>query len=236
MHKTSYPQNFILFLRLIFINYKGLKTLRENRRITCIKQVKLKMDQMRKITLLVFGFIASALMNSCEIEQPITYFTIDGVNHDLSEGFMDDWGTNSSGVINTRRYAISFRSDEYFPGNYITFFLSSYETSGLAVGDYYYYFPAEQGEFSDIRVGSDIRYDGDGFEISGTIYDESVAEFDGVIRISIESNGNYDFFFDINMTIRDAYKGDFSQDVYNLAGEFNDDLTLNSGAVNLDWY
>lgn len=176
------------------------------------------------------------LSQSCEVEHPVRYFEIDGVRHDLQVGFMDDWGTNTSGIINTRYYAISFRSSEDFPRDYITFFLGSMSSERLSEGTYEYYFPAERGEFSDIHVGADLRYDNDAFPISGIIFDETEFDFDGVIRISRTDNGRYDFFFDINMTVRDEYKGDYPQDVYNLFGEFNDRLILDTDAVDPDWY
>lgn len=190
---------------------------------------------MNKLSILL-GIITLILVQSCEVEKPVRYFEIDGQRHDLYVGFMDDWGSNNSGIINSRYYAVSFRDSEDFPKNYITFLIASTDAERLAEGTYEYYFPAERGEFSDIRVGSGIRYDSDGWEIGGIIFTENEFEFDGVIRISRTRSGRYDFFFDINMTVRDRYLDDFPQSQYNLFGEFNDRLILDTDAVNLDWY
>ncbi len=191
---------------------------------------------MKKLGILIIGIIALMLAQSCEVEKPVRYFEINGERHDLYVGFMDDWGTNTSGIINTRYYAVSFRSSDDFPRDYITFFIGSLDTKQLEVGTYEYHFPADRGEFSDIRVGAGIKYDNDGWEIDGIVFDENELDFDGVIRISITDKGRYDFFFDINMTVREEYKDDYPETVYNLFGEYNDRLILDTDVVNLDWY
>lgn len=195
-----------------------------------------EMIKMKKAALILTGIIALIFIQSCETEKPVRFFELDGKRHDLYSGFMDDWGTNTSGIINTRYYAISFRSSDDFPRDYITFFIGSQDTERLEEGTYYYDFMADRGEFSDIRVGADIRYDSDGWEIDGIIFDEDIFDFDGVIRVSRTKYGKYDFMFDINMTVKEQYKDDYPQDVYNLYGEFNDRLILDTDAVRLDWY
>jgi hypothetical protein len=191
---------------------------------------------MKKLGILIIGIIALMLSQSCEVEKPVRYFEINGERHDLYVGFMDDWGTNTSGIINTRYYAVSFRSSDDFPRDYMTFFIGSLDTKQLEVGTYEYHFPADRGEFSDIRVGAGIKYDNDGWEIGGIVFDENELDFDGVIRISITDKGRYDFFFDINMTVREEYKDDYPEAVYNLFGEYNDRLILDTDVVNLEWY
>ena len=191
---------------------------------------------MKRLIVPMMIGVSLILINSCEIEKPVRYFELNGARHDLYVGFMDDWGTNSSGIINTRYYAISFRSSENYPENYITFFLGSFSAEGLATGDYYYNFPVGNGEFENIRIGSDLRYDSNGFPISGIIFADDKVEYDGVVRISTNSRGNYDFFMHVKITVKNAYLGDFPESSYELICEFNDDLTLDSDTVDPDWY
>lgn len=175
-------------------------------------------------------------MNSCEVEKPVRYFDLNSIRYNLYDGFMDDWGTNNSGVINTKYFAVSLRESEAYPSEFITFFIGSFDTDNLANGTYQYDFNGGRGLFSDMRIGVDLGYNNDGFFNRGIIFTEKEVSIDGIIRISRSSRGNIDFFFDLTLTVRDNFKSDFPEDTYELIGEFNDRLTLNANVVNLDLY
>jgi len=194
------------------------------------------MKMMKKLIAPLLIAILVILVNSCEIEKPVRYFELNGVRHDLSVGFMDNWGTNASGIINTRYFAISLRSSENYPEDYITFFLGSLSAKDLVSGDYYYNFPAGNGEFENVRIGSSLQYDRDGFTIGGIRFADDKVDYDGVVRISGTSNGNYNFFININITVKEAYLNDFPESSYELVCEFDDDLIIDAGVVDPDWY
>ncbi len=191
---------------------------------------------MRKIVILLTGALIVFLVNSCEVEKPERYFEVNGIRHELSVGFMDDWGTNTTGIVNTRYFAISLRTSEDFPRDYVSFFIASNSTQDLATGDYYYEYSAERGEFESLRVGIGARYDNAGVRIDGIVFGEECVDYDGVIRISRASNGNFEFFFDVDMTVIGDCQNGFPERSYKLYGKYNDDLILNAKVVYPDEY
>ncbi|MBN2486478.1 MAG: hypothetical protein JXB34_10935 [Bacteroidales bacterium] len=164
---------------------------------------------------------------SCEVETPQRYFEVNGRKAKVNVAFMDTWGTSSD--LKSRWYAISFRSEEIEPENYITFFISSFtnETDILAEGTYEYDYLGGTGFFSDLSLGYGIRYDYLGIP-TGTRFDEDVAAFSGTITVERDRNNRYRFVFDI--------EADYDNSLYAITGEYNGTLVLNKNVVDLGTY
>lgn len=163
---------------------------------------------------------------SCEVETPKRYFEINGSRSSINFAYMDTWGVSDD--LKSRWYAISFRSDEIEPENYMTFLLGSYtnETDIIAEGTYDYDYLGGQGLISDLSIGHDIHYDYLGLP-SGTRYDEDVADFSGTITVE-RDGGKYRFIFDL--------EADYENSVYSITGEYNGTMVLNSDVVDIDTY
>ena len=181
---------------------------------------------MKKIAPLVLIFIGIILMNSCEVETPARYFEVNGHRAKINYAYMDTWGTSED--LKSRWYAISFRSQEVEPENYITFLIGSFtnETDILAEGTYEYNYLGGQGYVSDLVVGHDIAYDYLGYA-TGTRFDDDVATFTGTITVERDRN-DYRFIFDL--------EADYDNSVYIITGEYNGTMMLNTDDVDLDTY
>jgi hypothetical protein len=182
---------------------------------------------MKRIGLYICLGIMAFLANSCEIEQPARYFEVNGKKSTLNVAYADPWGT--SGDLTSRWYAISFRSQELDPENYITFLLGSFtnETDFIAEGTYDYDYLSGRGLISDLSVGYDIAYDYLGYP-TGTRFDEDVAVFSGTITIEYNSGTNYHFYFDLTAV--------YNNSTYAITGEFDGSIVFNASVVDIDTY
>lgn len=181
---------------------------------------------MKKILVILQILVLIFSFNSCEIEVPPKYFDVNGSEYDLNVAFMDDWGPE--GDLSFRWWAISFRSEELMPSNYITFLLGSYENTGdfLTEGSYEYDYLGGEGFFSDISVGYNIGYDSKGYPV-GNLLNSEYADFTGFIDINRDGT-KYFFNFDLQV----EYQGE----IINILGEYEGRLTMDAGVVDIYSY
>ncbi|MBN2635709.1 MAG: hypothetical protein JXR61_05520 [Prolixibacteraceae bacterium] len=177
---------------------------------------------------LIAGIAAILLLaNSCEIEVPPRYFEVDGHSHKLNVAYMDDWRTDEYDY-SLRWWAVSFRSEETLPSNFITFQIGSFfnETDIISDGVYEYDYFGGKGFFSDIAIGYDIEYDYKG-QPSGYKLDDEIADFSGTISVDKEGSSYY-FVFDLEVVYNDV--------TYKIDGEYEGRLTIDSYLIDLEDY
>lgn len=181
---------------------------------------------MKKITSVLAIICLAILWNSCEVERPAKYFDVNGNRQTINYAYADTWGV--SGDLTSRWYAVSFRSQEIEPENFITFFMGSLtnETDIIAEGSYDYNYLSDRGFISDISVGYDIAYDYLGYP-SGTRFDDEVADFTGTIAVFQDGTG-YRFVFDL--------EAEYEGNIYTITGEYNGNVIFNADVVDLDSY
>lgn len=190
---------------------------------------------MKKLSILLAGIVTILILASCETEPPVAYMEVNGERRELQVGFMDDLG-QSSGINTIYQYAVSLRSSDLFPSNYITFFIGTNDSRGIADGNYHYDFTADQFEFSDLQVGYDLKFDTDGWATNYPPLKEDFCDIDGVIRVSHTKSGKIDFFFDINVKVHKDHQHFYPEWEYNIFGEFNDRLTRNTEEATVEFF
>lgn len=171
--------------------------------------------------------LAIVFAASCEVEHPKRYFEVNSHRSDINYAYMDTWGVSDD--LNSRWFAISFRSETDEPENYMTFLIGSFtnETDILAEGTYDYDYLGGMGYISDLSIGYDLEYDYLGLP-TGTRLDEDIADFSGTITVEREKGNQYLFIFDL--------QADYDNSIYHITGEYNGSMTLNAGVVDIEWY